>query len=177
MLEKKVLSRHFKSKKVLDLHYQKDFNIFIDKLLFTLPFKSEYEKKYGLKELSMCLEELEKGETLATIYFISDNPYKDITGLYSEILGKIRTIKATKKVAGVHVVYSKTISFSDIAGIKMYQVSSSDFSGFTGYTRYVLEILFDKEKGFNGFIDIHKIQEQAEVCNRIGLQVFVEYEK
>lgn len=177
MLEKKVLSRHFKSKKVLDLHYQKDFNVFLYELLFVLPFKSEYKKKYGLKELSMCLEELERGETLATIYFVFDNPYKDITSLYSEILEKIRTIKATKKVAGVHVIYSKTISFSDITEIKMYQDSSSDFTGLIRSTRYILEILFEKEKGFNGFIDIHKVQEQAEICNRIDLQVFVEYEK
>lgn len=173
MLEKKVLSRHFKSKKVLDLHYQKGFNIFLYELLFVLPFKSEYKKKYGLKELSMCLEELERGETLATIYFVFDNPYKDITSLYSAILEKIRTIKATKKVPGIHIIYSKTISFSDTTGIKMYR----DFNNFTGFTRYILEILFDKEKGFNGFIDIHKVQEQVEICNRIDLQVFVEYEE
>ena len=176
MLEKKVLPLNLKEKKVVDLHYQKGLISFYE-LLFVLPFKSEYKKKYGLKELSMCLEELEKGETLASIYFVFDNPYKDIISLYSEILRKIKTIKVTKKVAGVHVIYSKIISFSDITGIKMYQDSFSDFTGFIRSTRYILEILFNKEKGFNGFIDTHKIQKQVGNCNRIDLQVFIEYEE
>lgn len=178
MLEKKNPSPKLKEKKVISMSYSKydeneSFTYHETDLCFDIPFKWEYISEYKLKDFYLFFEELEEtGETLICIDFVFKDPCERINELYSKVLKKIKKIKVTKKYPYNYKTYSRTVVFSDIKRINKYREYSSNT-----FTRYVLEIFFDKEKGFNNFISSDTVEKESKLYNSLDLRCFIEYER